>query len=120
MFPTPPQENDVLAMSPRGGFEVSRALREPPPAFPAEEEFQSIDFRYFDQRHSTFQPHASQHVTGGNLMSDIRLSDEIVTEPNDNTTRQQNLSLFRNNDNALGSRLDNDGVGFLANLKFED
>jgi HMG (high mobility group) box len=120
MFPTPPQENDVLAMSPRGGFEVSRPLIEPPPAFPAEEEFQSIDFRYFDQRHSTFQPRASQHVTGGNLMNDIRLSDEIVTEPTDNTTRQQNLSLFRNNDNTLGSRLDNDGVDFLANLKFEE
>jgi hypothetical protein len=119
LFPTPPQETDGLTMSPRDGFEMPRPRSEPPPTFPTEEEFQAIDFRYFDQRHSTFQPPAPPHHVGATGLN-IRLSEEMVTEPNDNDTHQQNPSLFRDNLNALGSRLDNDGVDFLANLKFED
>ncbi|CAB9496968.1 expressed unknown protein [Seminavis robusta] len=136
LVPTPPHHGDALSNSPRDGIGIARPLSEPPPSFPGDEEFQSIDVRYQNRQRYTQPSTSDQPIVpivpivprpqreGGNGMSDIRLCEEMAADfsalRNQPTNQTNPSSLFQATFEALGSTFDNEGVDFLSNLEFEE
>ena len=112
--------------SPREGLEVTRPLSAPPPNFPGDEEFQSIDqpTRYHNsRRHSQSHPGdapPNANTTQGEV-GDIRLCEEMAAEISERRAShsQRNANLLHSTFEALESNIDDEGVDFLSNLKFE-